>query len=496
MKENMIYNEELPISEQNLIKRLLKKIVRIFILPFLRPYISFQNQMNEMLEISIQTELKRQNLLENKIDVIAESLRAELKKQAEREEEIYIVIQDIIKKTGDFSEKIGCTELRIEEKLNQNSAEIFDHLGQIARQVMFVKWQQIDQLFLKKEKESDVLTCKICGYSQERGKYKTKETDCIFHGGHLIRYICPQCGVIFGPTKFTEQGQKGIDDDYKVHYLGFSETDCSYKEERAFFMLNPDKESVYLNYGCGHWSNSLQNLREQGYKIYGYEPYSPDTENPYMITNKEKLSKMRFDGIYSNDLLEHLLDPVKDLKFMCRLLIDTNSKMAHSTACYVYKYEYTRFHTHFFTGDSVSVLSEKSGLKILDCCNDIAANDFICYVFSKAEEADELLKSMYVNENGEKDKNGTVLLRKNGILFGPYLTLPDRKYCLTIKVQGNIAGATIKVCSSFGKEVIALHKLKSEECVVEFELKKMQENIEFVIENTGEDMVVEKLYLS
>ena len=69
----------------------------------------------------------------------------------------------------------------------------------------------------------------------------------IFNGGKIIRYVCPDCGVIFGPTKFVNQGQKGIDEDYWVHYLGFNEGDSFYKEERAFYMLKPEKDKVYLS---------------------------------------------------------------------------------------------------------------------------------------------------------------------------------------------------------------------------------------------------------
>ena len=49
---------------------------------------------------------------------------------------------------------------------------------------------------------------------------------------------------------------KRRDEDYWVHYLGYSEGNSFEKEERAFFMLKPQKDKVYLNYGCGKWQNS------------------------------------------------------------------------------------------------------------------------------------------------------------------------------------------------------------------------------------------------
>ena len=213
-------------------------------------------------------------------------------------------------------------------------------IGAVARQTMLAKWKIIDHLRGETERGDDVLTCNICGESHRRDEYKTMETDCIFNGGHLTRYICPNCGVVFGPSKFVDQGQKGIDEDYWVHYLGFSEGDSEYKEERAFRLLEPTKDRVYLNYGCGKWSGTLQKLRAEGYDVYGYEPYAPETDNPCMITRKEDLMKMRFDGIFSNDMLEHLIDPIEDMKFMKGLLLGKESRMAHCTACYSYKYEY------------------------------------------------------------------------------------------------------------------------------------------------------------
>ena len=290
-----------------------------------------------------------------------------------------LVEQENQLKTQENQLKTQENQLKTQELFLQKQEQ---NIGAIARQLMLTKWKMIDSLIKVTEHPDDVLTCDICGYSQKRSEYETKITDCIFNGGKLVRYVCPGCGVIFGPTKFLAQGQKGIDEDYWVHYLGFSEGDSTYKEERAFFMLKPEKEKIYLNYGCGRWTKSLQKLRNKGFNVYGYEPYAPEIDNPYLITNKERLKEMRFDGIYSNDVLEHFIHPIGDLKFMATLLQE-NGKMSHCTSCYVYKYEYTRFHTHFFTGDSVYILADKAGLKIDEFCDDLAKNDFICYVFSK-----------------------------------------------------------------------------------------------------------------
>ena len=71
---------------------------------------------------------------------------------------------------------------------------------------------------------------------------------------------------------------------------------------------------------------------------------------------------MRFDGIMSHNVIEHFQDPVTELRHMASLLRDKDSVMAHATGCYEYRYEYTRFHTFFYTGRSAAVLAEKAGL--------------------------------------------------------------------------------------------------------------------------------------
>jgi len=38
--------------------------------------------------------------------------------------------------------------------------------------------------------------------------------------------------------------------------------------------------------------------------------------------------------------------------------------MIHSTPCYQYAYEYSRWHLYFFVGKSIDFLCEKSGLEI------------------------------------------------------------------------------------------------------------------------------------
>lgn len=213
---------------------------------------------------------------------------------------------------------------------------------------------------------------------------ETMVSKCSFAGGPLIRYRCSNCGAIFGPLKFGRLEQEEFDDDYTVHYAGYHKDDSTEAELYTFELLEPRKDGVYLNYGCGSWSSTLEILRQKGYQVYGYEPYAEQVDIPGLITDRQTLSTMRFDGIFTNNLLKHLPDPVEDLCFMKTLLASDKAKMAHTTPCYRYLYEFTRFHLFFFTGRSVDVLCEKAGFRVvrdIDGDEDRDLRDFHCKIF-------------------------------------------------------------------------------------------------------------------
>lgn len=367
--------------------------------------------------------------------------------------------------------------------------------GATARQLMKIKWHLIDDEVRYKERPEDILHCKICGYEAERKSFATKETECRFNGGKLIRYVCPECGVIFGPTKFSVLTQDEINDDYTTHYVGFHEGDSTQKELDAFYMLKPDKKKIYLNYGCGSWSKSLEKLRQQGFQVFGYEPYAPETDNPYIITDRDTIQKMRFDGIYSNDLIEHLVNPVEDFIFMKGLLKDRSSQMSHSTSCYIYKHEVTRFHTHFFTGKSIDVLCEKAGLRIVERVNKVDTKDFICYLYEPEELSMEYTDKLC----GLRKEPGRYVLPQNGIMYGPYLTMGGGHYCWLLQLEGiseAIDKVVCRITEQNGKETLETMEVVNGDNIIEVDIERIVPNMEFVIENkTGEEIEIRRLQM-
>ena len=461
-----------PFPGSNPVKKFFQKAIRKVSKCVFWPIVNYQNRFNS----DVVRALNQLKYYADEDSAKSDEMRKQIQRLVKTQEETKKFYEELV-------EAVTGQQLLTDEKL-----------GAVVRQLMGVKWKQIDELAKKEEHAADIISCNICGYQAQRGSFETKETECIFRGGRLVRYVCPECGVIFGPTKFMNLSQKEIDEDYKVHYYGFNEG-CSFdKEIEAFYMLNPDKDGVYLNYGCGCWSKSIQKLRADGYNVYGYEPYAPETDNPYMITNEAELVKMKFDGIYSNDLLEHLLHPVEGLRFMKTLLMHPESRMAHSTACYIYKYEYTRFHTHFFTGNSVEVMSRRAGLKILDYRNAVEERDSICYVFAGENDRVDYKSCQYVSEYGER-KDGNIILHKNGLMCGPYMVLGKGGYKMNFAVKLNGREAImLKITADKGRKVLLAAELQDGDNFLSFTLEELQQNVEFTISNDGpEDVIIREV---
>lgn len=236
---------------------------------------------------------------------------------------------------------------------------------QLLRHQISVKWDLIDLLDKQRLAKTE-LSCPLCEYHGKTTQFTLFETGCIFEGGTLIRHQCPECDLIFGAEKMLCLSDAELSRDYEWHYQIFSEGDSTAQELRAFYALKPEKDRMYLNWGSGAWSNTLDVLRQEGWNVYGYEPHSSATaSNTYIISSLDQLSIMRFDGIFSNNVLEHLRYPVRELKVM-RGLLNSDGKMSHATPCFEYLYEFTRFHLFFFLGRSRTQLASQAELKIAD----------------------------------------------------------------------------------------------------------------------------------
>lgn len=249
---------------------------------------------------------------------------------------------------------------------------------ELLRQQISTKWELFDSLERLISDEGNTETCPLCCHEGLRETFPVFESHCIFGGGRLKRIQCPECDVIFGAKKMFAMNDSELTQEYESHYKIFHEGDSTDQEIRAFHLLNPKKEGIYLNYGAGGWSKSVQILRSQGWNVLAFEPHNSASSNyDYLLRTKQDLLKIKFDGIFSNNVLEHLRYPLKELAFL-RNILKPNAKMSHATPCFEYLYEYTRFHLFFFLGRSKILLAEKTGLVLSEFAED---GEFMCVLY-------------------------------------------------------------------------------------------------------------------
>lgn len=255
-----------------------------------------------------------------------------------------------------FFKRIHTTKTRISNEVSNNE------IATLLKHQIKSKWDVIDYLDARSTKKY-ITHCPLCGVNIDYNNLKQYISNCKFEGGLLIRYQCASCDLIFGPEKMLMLSETQLSKEYEWHYRVFSEADSTENEIKIFHNLNPEKTGKYLNWGAGAWSKTIDRLRKDGWDVYGYEPHKASTSNHFIITDINRLRNMRFDGIFSNNVLEHLRYPIEDLKEMATFL-KPQGRMVHATPCFDYMYEYTRFHLFFYLGKSKEILAYKSGLEI------------------------------------------------------------------------------------------------------------------------------------
>lgn len=222
------------------------------------------------------------------------------------------------------------------------------------------------------------LSCLVCGHAANRNGFRILEDRCFFGGGNLQRYECPKCDCIFGPQKYLDLDENFVSRDYKILYSRYSEGDSTDNEISTFHALKPIVDGLYLDWGCGGaWSRAVSSLRDQGWNVVGYEP-SANAPGEFVINDRKNLAP-KFDGIFSNNVIEHFRNPILQFNEFNKLL-NSGGKMAHSSPCYEYCYSYTRFHSVFLLGKSPHVLAERTGFKVVD---EVREGEYINYVFAK-----------------------------------------------------------------------------------------------------------------
>jgi hypothetical protein len=206
------------------------------------------------------------------------------------------------------------------------------------------------------------LTCPVCEFIGRNASFFRNRSVCRFGGGRLERYYCPKCDALFGPSKMLDMTPAELGTEYAILYATYSEGDTSHDTARTFHSMKPERGPVYLDWGCGWWSQAITDMRLQGWNVWGYEP-TPGGANDFVVSEIGHIAP-GLAGIYSNNVIEHFTDPAAEFRKM-RALLAPGGVMAHSTACYAERFLDTRFHTVFFLGESIRNLAERTGFEVV-----------------------------------------------------------------------------------------------------------------------------------
>ena len=219
---------------------------------------------------------------------------------------------------------------------------------------MASKERQINRWLNIKSLSPEFILCCVCDYCGKNEEYDKYVSNDIFNAGIIVRHRCPNCDLIFGDLRVINLSDEEIKNDYEDTYSYFAEG------ENTHFILNSlnsldifkNKDLSYLDYGCGV-GKMIPILKNMGYNITGYDKYVKHDNVSNNIDN------LKFDIIYCNNLIEHLLHPIEDIECILKHLNENGYLIFISDCLDEYKIEFTHFHTFFYTGNSLDLLINK-----------------------------------------------------------------------------------------------------------------------------------------
>lgn len=222
-----------------------------------------------------------------------------------------------------------------------------------------IRWSKLKQPDIK------LLKCLICQYQNELSTFKMIKANDIFNCGEIIRYQCPECDVIFGDLRVLLMDSDELGKDYQDTYSYMQEGDVFNNILNALFHFDylMNKEWTYLDYACGH-NRVIKHLQAEGYQIVGYDKFVPVVDG--MI---HSLESKKFDVIFSNNFIEHLTNPIEEIKEIITHLNPNGLLVFISDVIDEYTVEYTHFHTFFYLNRSFPLLCRKLNLALINSKN-------------------------------------------------------------------------------------------------------------------------------
>lgn len=243
------------------------------------------------------------------------------------------------------------------------------------------------------------MKCRICDNDSNNKIFEIKE---MMMGlkETFTYFLCSKCGALqiadittdlkkYYPENYysfhntTERSSylklflKKIRDEYTLYQKG--------KIGKFLFEIFPDtellilsgipKDAFILDVGCGN-GRLLFRLHELGFRnARGIDPYiqEPIMYSDNLLVNKRKLTDVggKWDVILFNHSFEHVLDPVKEIILVEKLLSDSgvciiSTPIVDSFAWDYYKTDWVQIdaprHQHIHSKKSITILAEKANL--------------------------------------------------------------------------------------------------------------------------------------
>ena len=214
------------------------------------------------------------------------------------------------------------------------------------------------------------VACRVCGARIGTGAARRFTCSAMFTSATLERLQCPECDVIFGPWSLITATPQTLGELYRLLYRVYSEGATITWQEKAFYLMNPSRQGVYMNYACGEWLAGVQRLRSIGWNVWGYEPYlnvarCRPNRAAGLVGRIEDTGTSAFDGIFTHNFLEH---PQEPRAFFAELhgLLRPGGTMVHSTPCFELRFDASPFHLYFFVGRSFETLCTGTGFAVVE----------------------------------------------------------------------------------------------------------------------------------
>jgi len=192
--------------------------------------------------------------------------------------------------------------------------------------------------------------CKICRNSTK-----------ILSFNNVFYRKCFSCDFLFKTDEYILSSESEFE-RYKLH----NNNDLSYfsYQKSFYFSIKEFLSGKVLDYGCGDNHILASIIMEEGYDSSFYDLY---------FYNNEYVLKNSYDSIILEEVIEHLKDPIKEIKKLLEIL-NKNGKIIIRTQFLndeldLSKWWYLRDSTHisFFSIKTFIYICELFNLKIIYC---------------------------------------------------------------------------------------------------------------------------------